>query len=122
MNIFRKLMAGLKELMRKDRSESELDEELNAYVQNAAEAKVRAGVTGHLQTGFFSSSMRASSSPMSCSNFLRSRSFSMSLVSSVRQAYWLASNMFLLTLSFYGSSLFGQRIGFESFSYFPDLP
>src|SRR5215831_16798357 len=45
MNIFRKLTTGLKELMRKNQSESELNEELNAYVQNAAEAKVRAGAT-----------------------------------------------------------------------------
>src|SRR5215470_7694150 len=45
MSIFRKLTAGLKELMRKNQSESELDEELNAYVQNAAEAKVRSGAT-----------------------------------------------------------------------------
>src|SRR5215467_10142947 len=45
MNIFRKLTTGLKELMRKNQSESELKEELNAYVQNAAEAKVRAGAT-----------------------------------------------------------------------------
>ena len=45
MNIFRKLTAGLKELMRKEQSESELNEELNAYVQNAADAKVQAGAT-----------------------------------------------------------------------------
>jgi putative ABC transport system permease protein len=45
MNIFRKLTTGLKELMRKNQSESELNEELNAYVQDAAEAKVRAGAT-----------------------------------------------------------------------------
>src|SRR5215467_13498853 len=45
MNIFRKLTTGLRELMRKNQSESELNEELNAYVQNVAEAKVRAGAT-----------------------------------------------------------------------------
>ena len=45
MNIFRHLTAGLKELIRRDKTESELNEELNAYVQNAAEAKVRAGAT-----------------------------------------------------------------------------
>jgi len=45
MSTFRKLTAGFKELMRKKQSESELDEELNAYVQNAAETKVRDGAT-----------------------------------------------------------------------------
>src|SRR5215471_8557032 len=45
MSTFRKLTAGFKELMRKNQSESELNEELNAYVQNVAEAKVRAGAT-----------------------------------------------------------------------------
>src|SRR5215469_12220232 len=45
MSTFRKLTAGFKELMRKNQSESELNEELNAYVQNAAEAKVRDGAT-----------------------------------------------------------------------------
>src|SRR3954451_18550549 len=45
MNIFRHLMAGLKELASRDKTESELNEELNAYVQNAAEAKVQAGAT-----------------------------------------------------------------------------
>src|ERR1051326_8789037 len=43
MNIFRKLTAGLRELFRRSKSENELNEELNAYVQNAAQAKVRAG-------------------------------------------------------------------------------
>lgn len=38
-------MAGLKGLVRRDRTESELAEELNTYLQNAAEAKVRAGAT-----------------------------------------------------------------------------
>ena len=45
MNIYRHLTAGLKELIRRNRTESELNEELNAYVQNSADAKVRAGVT-----------------------------------------------------------------------------
>lgn len=45
MKIFRHLMAGLKGLVRRDRTESELAEELNTYLQNAAEAKVRAGAT-----------------------------------------------------------------------------
>ena len=45
MNLFRSLTAGLKELLRRDKTESELNEELNAYVQNAADAKVQAGAT-----------------------------------------------------------------------------
>jgi putative ABC transport system permease protein len=45
MNIFRNVTAGLKELMRRNKNESELSEELKAYVQDAAEAKVRAGAT-----------------------------------------------------------------------------
>ena len=45
MKIFRHLTAGLKGLVRRDRTESELNEELNAYLQNAAEAKVQAGAT-----------------------------------------------------------------------------
>lgn len=45
MNIFRNVTAGLKELMRRNKNESELREELEAYVQDAAEAKVRAGAT-----------------------------------------------------------------------------
>jgi len=45
MNIFRHLKAGLRELLRRDKTESELNEELNAYVQNAADAKVQAGAT-----------------------------------------------------------------------------
>jgi len=45
MNVFRSFMVGLKELLRRDKSESELNEELNAYVQNAAEAKVKSGAT-----------------------------------------------------------------------------
>ena len=43
MKIFRYLIAGLRELFRRDKTESELNEELNAYVQNAAAAKVQAG-------------------------------------------------------------------------------
>ena len=50
---------------------------------------------GDLLTGFFCSSIKALSSEMSCSNFLGSRPFSISSVSSVMRAYWLASNMFL---------------------------
>jgi putative ABC transport system permease protein len=45
MNIFRHLKAGLRELIRRNETESELNEELNAYVQNAADAKVQAGAT-----------------------------------------------------------------------------
>src|SRR3954471_6570577 len=45
MNIFRHLTAGLKELIRRNNSESELGEELNAYVQDAADVKVQAGAT-----------------------------------------------------------------------------
>jgi putative ABC transport system permease protein len=45
MNIFRHLMAGLKELGKRDKTESELTEELNTYLQSAAEAKVQAGAT-----------------------------------------------------------------------------
>jgi len=45
MKIFRNVTAGLKELMRRNKSESDLSEELKAYVQDAAEAKVRAGAT-----------------------------------------------------------------------------
>src|SRR5580765_5201827 len=45
MNVFRSFMAGLKELLRRDQAERELNEELNAYLQNAADAKVQAGAT-----------------------------------------------------------------------------
>jgi putative ABC transport system permease protein len=45
MNVFRNLTAGLKELVRGDKTESELSEELNAYLQNAADAKVQEGAT-----------------------------------------------------------------------------
>ena len=45
MNILRHLKAGLRELIRRNETESELNEELNAYVQNAADAKVQAGAT-----------------------------------------------------------------------------
>src|ERR1700741_2784484 len=45
MNVFRSFMVGLKELLRRDKTESELNEELNAYVQHAAEAKVKSGAT-----------------------------------------------------------------------------
>ena len=45
MNVFGHLTAGLKELVRRDKTESELSEELNTYLQNAADAKVQAGAT-----------------------------------------------------------------------------
>src|SRR5512133_3536102 len=45
MKIFRHLTAGLRELIRRDKSESELSEELDGYLQNAADAKIRAGAT-----------------------------------------------------------------------------
>jgi putative ABC transport system permease protein len=45
MNIFHKLTGGIRELFRRNKSESELSEELDAYMQNAAEAKVQAGAT-----------------------------------------------------------------------------
>lgn len=45
MNIFRDLVAGLKELLSRDETESELNEELTAYVQHAADQKVQAGAT-----------------------------------------------------------------------------
>jgi predicted permease len=45
VNVFRHLMAGLKELVRSDKAESELTEELNTYLHEAAEEKVRAGAT-----------------------------------------------------------------------------
>jgi putative ABC transport system permease protein len=45
MNILRDLMAGLKALRSRDKTENELHEELTAYVQNAADAKVQAGAT-----------------------------------------------------------------------------
>jgi len=45
MNIFHELTAGLRELVRRNKTESELSEELDAYVQNVADAKVQAGAT-----------------------------------------------------------------------------
>jgi predicted permease len=45
MNVFRHITAGIKELLRRDKTESELSEELNAYVQSVADAKVQAGAT-----------------------------------------------------------------------------
>src|SRR5215831_1055496 len=45
MNIFRRLKAGARELVRRDKAESELSEELNAYLQSTAEMKVQAGAT-----------------------------------------------------------------------------
>jgi putative ABC transport system permease protein len=45
MKLFRNVAAGLKELMRRNKNESELSEELKAYVQHATEAKIRAGAT-----------------------------------------------------------------------------
>ena len=43
MNIFRHLKTGARELLRRDKTESELSEELDAYVQSAADMKVQAG-------------------------------------------------------------------------------
>src|SRR6266480_6775236 len=45
MNVFRHLMAGLKELVRRDKAESELSDELNAYLQSATDVKIQAGAT-----------------------------------------------------------------------------
>ena len=45
MNVFRHLMAGLRDLVGADKTESELSEELNDYLQKAADAKVEAGAT-----------------------------------------------------------------------------
>jgi len=45
MNIFRNLIAGLRELVRRKKTEIELNEELDAYVQNLTDAKVQAGAT-----------------------------------------------------------------------------
>jgi len=45
MNVFRHITAGIKELLRRDKTESELTEELSDYVQSVADAKVRAGAT-----------------------------------------------------------------------------
>lgn len=45
MNIFPKLTAGLRELVGSNKTESELSEELDAYVQKVADAKVEAGAT-----------------------------------------------------------------------------
>src|SRR5581483_9732214 len=45
MNVFRHISSGLKALFRKDKIESELSEELNAYLQSVADAKVEAGAT-----------------------------------------------------------------------------
>lgn len=45
MNVFRHITAGIKELLRRNKIESELSEELNAYVQSVADAKVQAGAT-----------------------------------------------------------------------------
>src|SRR5580765_7998460 len=45
MKAFRNLLSGLRELLRRDTAESELNEELNTYMQQAADAKVRDGAT-----------------------------------------------------------------------------
>src|ERR1700740_1488 len=45
MNLIRHFKAGLRELARRHETESELNEELNAYVQSAADAKTQAGAT-----------------------------------------------------------------------------
>jgi putative ABC transport system permease protein len=43
MNVLRHIAVGIRELARRRKSERELSEELNAYVQSVAEAKVQAG-------------------------------------------------------------------------------
>ena len=43
MNILREVMAGLKELLSRNKIEAELNEELTAYLQNAADHKIQAG-------------------------------------------------------------------------------
>jgi predicted permease len=45
MNVFRHIAAGIRELLRRDKAESELSEELDAYVQSVADAKMQAGAT-----------------------------------------------------------------------------
>jgi hypothetical protein len=45
MNIFHKFTGGLKELFGRTKSENELSEELDTYVQNVADAKMQAGAT-----------------------------------------------------------------------------
>jgi len=45
MNVFRQIAAGIRELIRRDKTESELSEELNSYVQSVADAKIQAGAT-----------------------------------------------------------------------------
>jgi len=45
MNILRHLKAGVTELFRRDKTEAELSEELNAYLQSAADLKVQAGAS-----------------------------------------------------------------------------
>jgi predicted permease len=45
MNILRNLRTGIRELFRSNKTERELSEELDAYVQNVADAKVQAGAT-----------------------------------------------------------------------------
>src|ERR1051326_3725525 len=43
MNILREVMPGLKELLSRNKTEAELNEELTAYLQNAADHKIQAG-------------------------------------------------------------------------------
>jgi predicted permease len=45
MNVFCHIAAGIRELIRRDKTETELNDELNAYVQSVADAKVQAGAT-----------------------------------------------------------------------------
>src|SRR5262244_100914 len=45
MNVFRHIISGIRDLLRREEAESELSEELNAYVQSIADAKVQAGAT-----------------------------------------------------------------------------
>src|SRR5215470_4580012 len=45
MTVFRHIAAGIRELIHRNKTESELNEELNSYVQSVADAKVQAGST-----------------------------------------------------------------------------
>src|SRR5215813_12022414 len=45
MNVFRHIISGIRDLLRREEAESELSEELNAYVESVADAKVQAGAT-----------------------------------------------------------------------------
>lgn len=45
MNVLQHITAGIKAMVRRNKVESELNEELNSYLQSAADAKVQAGAT-----------------------------------------------------------------------------